>query len=213
MIQDNAAAVDWSNNLFAGVAYFLLGDKDEGIACVEANVDFGYEEAVSKAVLAEMKKGELDAFTLYALQRDIEAAIENPPAKPSAVKEPEPVKQTSGKRRDLTKEEIVAITTKYGYSSSENYAYMDKWDHPPITVEIYTSFWSKGVLDYGAAFCSDGIHTHEEKFLVFFFHRGDFLSYDELRNNSEIDIAYLKKRFPEQGPEFFFSLMELKELE
>ena len=110
VIQDCISAGDWSNNLFAGVAYFLLGDKDEGIACVEVNVDFGYEEAVSKTILAEMKKGELDAFTLFALQRDIEAAIENPQTKQAEVKKPEPQE-----KRELTWEEIKKITSKYGF--------------------------------------------------------------------------------------------------
>ena len=110
VIQDNTTAGDWSNNLFAGVAYFLLGDKDEGIACVEVNVDFGYEEAVSKTILAEMKKGELDAFTLYALQRDIETAIENPQTKQAEVRKPEPQE-----KRELTWEEIKKITSKYGF--------------------------------------------------------------------------------------------------
>ena len=81
VIQDNTTAGDWSNNLFAGVVYFLLGDKDEGIACVETNVDFAYEEAVSRAVLSEMKKGELNALTLYALKDDIRATVEKLQAK------------------------------------------------------------------------------------------------------------------------------------
>ena len=93
VIQDNTNAGDWSNNLFAGVAYFLLGDKDEGIACIEVNIDFGYEESVSGAILAEMKKGELDAFTLYALQRDLEAAIDNSQTKQANVKQTEITQQ------------------------------------------------------------------------------------------------------------------------
>ena len=56
VIRDNTTNGDWGNNLFTGVAYFLLGEKDEGIACVEPNVDFGYEETVSKTILDEMKK-------------------------------------------------------------------------------------------------------------------------------------------------------------
>ncbi|MBQ7665582.1 MAG: hypothetical protein IJS42_02580, partial [Synergistaceae bacterium] len=47
VIQDCISAGDWSNNLFVGVAYFLLGDKDEGIACVVVNVDFEYEHEIS----------------------------------------------------------------------------------------------------------------------------------------------------------------------
>ena len=60
VIQDNISAGDWSNNLFAGVAHFLLGYKDEGIACVEVNVDFDYEQKISSELLAQMKHGKLD---------------------------------------------------------------------------------------------------------------------------------------------------------
>ena len=84
VIQDNISAGDWSNNLFAGVAYFLMGDKDEGIACVEVNVDFAYENNISKAILAEMKNGELNALTLYALKEDIKIAPESPRTKQPA---------------------------------------------------------------------------------------------------------------------------------
>ena len=84
VIQDNTTPGDWSNNLFAGVAYFLMGDKDEGIACVEVNVDFAYENNISKAILDEMKKGDLNALTLYALKEDIKIAPESPQTKQSA---------------------------------------------------------------------------------------------------------------------------------
>ncbi|MBR1657415.1 MAG: sel1 repeat family protein [Synergistaceae bacterium] len=55
VIQDNTTAGDWSNNLFAGVAYFLLGDKDEGITCIQENVDFGYGADVSGVILSQLK--------------------------------------------------------------------------------------------------------------------------------------------------------------
>lgn len=97
VIQDCISAGDWSNNLFVGIAYFLLGDKDEGIACVEVNVDFEYEKEISEAVLTQMKQGELKPETIARIL----------PATP------EEKKQTS-KRRDLTKEEIIAISKKYG---------------------------------------------------------------------------------------------------
>ncbi|MBR0316209.1 MAG: hypothetical protein IJQ99_05035, partial [Synergistaceae bacterium] len=87
IILDYIPEGDWSNNLFAGIAYSLLGDKDRGIACVEPNVDFDYEKNVSGAILAEMKKGELDAFTLFALQNDLNKAIENPTPKKAEVVE------------------------------------------------------------------------------------------------------------------------------
>lgn len=213
VIQDNTTAGDWSNNLFAGVAYFLLGDKDEGIACVEANVDFGYEEAVSKTILAEMKKGELDAFTLYALQRDIEAAIENPPAKPSAVKQPEPVKQTSGKRRDLTKEEIVAITTKYGFYEISELTDLEILYGIPGKIITYT--W-KGIkvnfFTYQAIlFCPDKVCWSERTFIFEPILRS--MRYDELRNDPKVTCEYLRNLFKDFPSEVVPMLMELKEFE
>lgn len=77
VIQDCISAGDWSNNLFAGIAYFLLGDKDEGIACVEVNVDFEYEKEISVAVLVQMKKGKLDVSALHGELRRLYENIEN----------------------------------------------------------------------------------------------------------------------------------------
>ena len=185
VIQDNTTAGDWSNNLFVGVAYFLLGDEDEGIACVEVNIDFSYEYEISEAVLAKMRNDEFDVFTF--------------------------------KSRDLTRKDIVAITTKYGYSSSNDDKNRYKWEVSGAIgshlTEIYTCRWLNIFpLGHGAAFCLNGIFTHKEIFFIFFGHKGDFLSYDELRHNSDINLDYLKKRFPEQGQEFFLAVMELKEL-
>lgn len=60
----NTPSDDWANKLFAGVAYFLLGEKDRGIEIVESNVDFGYETEVSGAILTQLKKGKLNLATL-----------------------------------------------------------------------------------------------------------------------------------------------------
>ena len=54
ILRDNIQAGDWSNNLFAGVVHFLLGEKDEGIECVQSNVDNDYEKDVNGIVLAQM---------------------------------------------------------------------------------------------------------------------------------------------------------------
>lgn len=77
VIQDCISAGDWSNNLFVSIAYFLLGDKDEGIACVEVNVDFEYEKEISVAVLVQMKKGKLDVSALHGELRRLYENIEN----------------------------------------------------------------------------------------------------------------------------------------
>ena len=220
VIQDNISAGDWSNNLFVGVAHFLMGDKDEGIACVEVNVDFGYEEAVSKTILAEMKKGELDAFTLFALKDDLNEIIRKPQTavkpqtkqaevKQPEPKKPEPKKQTSGKRRDLTKAEIISIAQKYGanqdadevYKFSSNYGISKDAD-------VYIGYMC-GVFTWSwAAFCSDGIHTSMGAISS----KEDFLSYDDLRNDPQI-VKYLRKRFGDFDDDFFKILKALRELD
>lgn len=58
-ITENTPRDDWANRLFAGVAYFVLGEKDKGIEIVEANVDFGYGADVSGAILTQLKTDEL----------------------------------------------------------------------------------------------------------------------------------------------------------
>lgn len=68
VIQDCISAGDWSNNLFMGIVYFLLGDKDDGIKCVEVNIDFDYEYKISGMILAQMKKGKLD---ISAIQKGL----------------------------------------------------------------------------------------------------------------------------------------------
>lgn len=65
-ITENTPRDDWANRLFAGVAYFVLGEKDRGIEIVEANVDFGYGADVSVAILTQLKAGELNPQTLLS---------------------------------------------------------------------------------------------------------------------------------------------------
>ena len=136
IVRDYTPDDDWGNNLFAGVTYFLLGENEEGISCVEPNVDFGYETDVSNIFLSEMKKGKLDAFALFTLQEDLKKALENPTPTTAEVKEPE-TKQTSEKRRSLTEEEVIRIAEKYGfnnrrYEESCGWLFLD---------ERYVYFW------------------------------------------------------------------------
>ncbi len=113
VMRSNTPREDWANNLFAGIAYFLLGEKDTGIEIVETNVDFGYEETLSNSLLTEMKKGRLDALTLYALKDDIRDIIAK-----VQTKQPEPQAQTSTEpmeKRKFTWEEVKKIAAKYGF--------------------------------------------------------------------------------------------------
>lgn len=57
----NTPKDDWADNLFMGVAYFLLGEKSKGMHCLAVNLDFGYEEKISGILFAQMEKGALDS--------------------------------------------------------------------------------------------------------------------------------------------------------
>ncbi|MBR0249046.1 MAG: hypothetical protein IJQ70_08750, partial [Synergistaceae bacterium] len=72
----NTELEDWANNIFAGMVYFTLGDKEKAEECVMCNVDFGFECEVSGKVLEYMTTGKLPP--------------ENPDTIP--VKSPEPPK-------------------------------------------------------------------------------------------------------------------------
>lgn len=56
----NVERSDWMGNLFAGVVYYMLGEKEKGISCVELNVNFGAEKEISGAIVNQMKEGRLD---------------------------------------------------------------------------------------------------------------------------------------------------------
>ena len=73
-ITENTPRDDWANRLFAGMAYFLLGEKDRGIEIVESNVDFGYGADVSVAILTQLKAGKLNPKTLSS---DIAVQVKN----------------------------------------------------------------------------------------------------------------------------------------
>ena len=60
----NIQRSDWTNNIFAGLVYYMLGENEKAIQRVEANVNFGYGLKTSKAVLAEMKSGKMNISSL-----------------------------------------------------------------------------------------------------------------------------------------------------
>ena len=65
MIRDYAPPSDWVSNLFAGIIYFALGEKEEAINCIEyGNVVPGYETEISGVILSHMKRGVIALATL-----------------------------------------------------------------------------------------------------------------------------------------------------
>ena len=55
----NTELEDWANNIFAGMVYFTLGDKEKAEECVMCNVDFGFECEISGKILENMETAEL----------------------------------------------------------------------------------------------------------------------------------------------------------
>ena len=64
LVYENTRPSDWANTLFAGVAYFVLGDRQKGMQCVNRNVIFDTEKTISDVVLEQMKAGKLNLATL-----------------------------------------------------------------------------------------------------------------------------------------------------
>ncbi len=77
-LRDYAPPSDWGSNLFAGIVYFALGDKDEAINCVEyGNVASGRETEISGVILGQMKRGKIDVAKLAGASRDFSLNEEN----------------------------------------------------------------------------------------------------------------------------------------
>ena len=119
------------------------------------------------------------------------------------------MKQTSEKRRDLTKEEMIRITTKYGYKAKEEKITGYNPYGVPENETIYSSgAW--GVFTwYWLAFSSDGIHGSVGSMSPNYV----FVSWDELRNNPIFTIDFLRMLFKGFPDEIFPCFMELKELD
>ena len=50
-MRENAELEDWPNNIYMGMMYFTLGDKDAAIDSVMCNIDFGFESEISRDIL------------------------------------------------------------------------------------------------------------------------------------------------------------------
>ena len=210
VMRSNTPREDWANNLFAGIAYFLFGEKDTGIEIVETNIDFGYEETLSNALLTEMKKGRLDALTLYALKDDIRDIIAK-----VQTKQPEPQAQTSTeptKKREITWEEIKKIAAKYGFREVSDNKMQRTWNafadvEVDVKVEAFFGLSTK---------IERRIERQYREFKIYFIYIDDRLMWcawdmmgtssydyhgsidiptdDNLRNNPNIDERYIRNK-------------------
>ncbi len=77
IIQDYIPEGDWNNNLFLAVAYFLIGEKDEAIMCIQTNIDFDYETELSKNILSQIENNELNSFD-NPFKKEIPEVTEKP---------------------------------------------------------------------------------------------------------------------------------------
>ncbi|MDR3279987.1 MAG: sel1 repeat family protein [Synergistaceae bacterium] len=60
IITENTPRENWMNNLYAGVMYYSIGEREKGIDRVSVNIDFDVERDISATVLRDMESGALD---------------------------------------------------------------------------------------------------------------------------------------------------------
>lgn len=60
----NLERSDWTDNIFAGLVYYMLGENEKAIERVEVNINFGFGMKTSKALLEQMKSGKMDIKSL-----------------------------------------------------------------------------------------------------------------------------------------------------
>ena len=71
----NLERSDWTNNIFAGLVYYMLGENEKAIERVEVNINFGFGMKTSKAVLEEMKSGKMNIKSLSEKLSEINADL------------------------------------------------------------------------------------------------------------------------------------------
>ena len=103
------------------------------------------------------------------------------------------------RKRALTKQEIIKITQKYGFTEDDEYK--------EGFGEVYTSWIYPGFTFYAVYFCKDGVRTSKGLWAQ----RVDFITYADLRGDEKYTMSYLKHRYEGFPDEFLNALMELRE--
>ncbi len=231
VMRSNTPREDWANNIFAGVVYFLFDEKDTGIEIIETNIDFGYEETLSNALLTEMKKGQLDALTLYALKDDVRDIIAK-----VQTKQPEPQAQTSTeptKKREITWEEVKKIAAKYGFREVLDDMMQRTW-YALADVEVEAFFGLSTKIErqyrkfqiYFSSSDDSGMWCSWDTWPITFSYFDSIYiqgpRYDNLRDNPNIDERYIRNKINEKLSgiipddilnDTVAALMEIKNLE
>jgi TPR repeat protein len=60
IVENNTPRENWINNLYAGVMYYSIGEREKAVERVSVNLDFDIEHEISEVVLRNMKEGKLD---------------------------------------------------------------------------------------------------------------------------------------------------------
>lgn len=58
IVRDYAPVNDWKNNIFLGVYYFMIGEKELALACLENNIISNYETNISSFILERLKNND-----------------------------------------------------------------------------------------------------------------------------------------------------------
>ena len=64
ILKKNTDRSDWANNLFSGITFFILGEKDKGINLIKQNINFNIGTDISNLMLEKMKTGKLNEDTV-----------------------------------------------------------------------------------------------------------------------------------------------------
>lgn len=176
--------IQWLIKTFGKGAEYILGFL--GFTTITALLGNIFSKIITETLASRGKKIAEKAWDQYFAEK----------------KESEPKEE---RKRDLTKNEIIGVTMRYGYVLGGD----KNGVNVPDEDEVYTSWIYAGITWYGVTFCKNGVYTYSGLFST----RYEALSYDELRNSPEITMSYLKLKFEGFPDEFFSILMELKEID
>jgi parvulin-like peptidyl-prolyl isomerase len=64
VLEGNSKYGEWFNNVFAGIVYYAISEKNKAIDCVQSNLDSDYEKEVSQVLYDAFKNDNVDVKSL-----------------------------------------------------------------------------------------------------------------------------------------------------
>ncbi|MBQ2592957.1 MAG: hypothetical protein II567_06720, partial [Candidatus Riflebacteria bacterium] len=64
VLEENSKRGEWFNNVFAGIVYYAISEKNKAIDCVQSNLDSDYEKEVSQVLYDAFKNDNVDVKSL-----------------------------------------------------------------------------------------------------------------------------------------------------